>query len=161
MKTLFVTLLTLWVFLTQAQSSVNTNGVSVKNQFGSISYSIGQVVYQNKKTVNGYIEQGVQNPYSNLNVFSKDIYIPNAFKPNGVNKIFRPEGLYINYEQSSMQIFNRWGEMIVSKTNITEGWNGVDDRGIYCQSGVYVYKFEIVSSYKSKKIKTGYVTLLE
>lgn len=55
-----------------------------------------------------------------------DIFIPNAFTPNGdgVNDIFRPSG---NVEIRSMEIFNRWGEKLYASYNVEDGfsWDGI------------------------------------
>lgn len=62
----------------------------------------------------------------NLNFlpFACDIFIPNAFSPNGdgLNDIFRPTG---NVVLKSMKIFNRWGEMLYESTPENFGWNGI------------------------------------
>ena len=54
-----------------------------------------------------------------------DIYLPNAFTPNGdgVNDIFRgiPVGLkQFNY----LKVFNRWGQLIFYSTDYNKGWDG-------------------------------------
>ena len=55
-----------------------------------------------------------------------DIYLPNAFTPNGdgLNDIFKsiPVGIkQFNY----LKIFNRWGQQIFSTTNYNKGWDGM------------------------------------
>ena len=47
----------------EAQKSINAGGSNVTTDFGSISYSIGQVFYTNLKNDYGTIIQGVQQPY--------------------------------------------------------------------------------------------------
>jgi gliding motility-associated-like protein len=54
-----------------------------------------------------------------------DIYLPNAFTPNGdgLNDVFRgtPVGIkQFNY----LKIFNRWGQEIFSTTDYRKGWDG-------------------------------------
>lgn len=54
-----------------------------------------------------------------------DIYLPNAFTPNGdgLNDLFKgiPVGIkQLNY----LKIFNRWGQLIFSTTNYNKGWDG-------------------------------------
>lgn len=55
-----------------------------------------------------------------------DIYLPNAFTPNGdnLNDIFRgiPVGLQ---EFSYLKIYNRWGQMVFYTTDYRNGWNGI------------------------------------
>ena len=45
------------------QTSINASGGSVSNGNGSISYSIGQVVYQSNSNASGSVSQGVQQAF--------------------------------------------------------------------------------------------------
>ncbi|TAE80064.1 MAG: gliding motility-associated C-terminal domain-containing protein [Bacteroidetes bacterium] len=87
------------------------------------------------------------------------VFIPNAFAPNGINSLFRPEGSSIDYQKSTFTIYNRWGQEIYSGI-INNGWNGLDNDGEVCSSGVYHYNIEIISSKNEKKNSSGYVTLI-
>jgi gliding motility-associated-like protein len=67
-------------------------------------------------------------------------FIPNAFTPNndGENDYFRCYGL--NIEEFSMQIFNRWGQLVFYSENIDEGWDGRmlnEDGKVVSQMDVY------------------------
>ena len=69
----------------------------------------------------------------------KQIYIPNAFTPNGDgdNEIFKP---VLNYTtEYEMRIYNRWGELIFLSKDLNNGWDGTY-MGVDCQIDVYVYK---------------------
>jgi gliding motility-associated-like protein len=72
------------------------------------------------------------------------VYIPNAFVPDGLNFLFKPEeaitGSISNYR---MQIFNRWGGEVFETNALADGWNGQQD-GNPLDPGVYFYiiKFE-------------------
>jgi hypothetical protein len=46
------------------QTSVNTSGGAISNDSGSISYSIGQVVFQSNANSSGSVSQGVQQAFS-------------------------------------------------------------------------------------------------
>ena len=62
--------------------------------------------------------------------------IPNAFAPNGHNKIFRVFQLE-NEFLKEFKIFNRWGEVIYE--NVAEGaWDGTY-KGVAQPTGVYMY----------------------
>lgn len=66
------------------------------------------------------------------------IFIPNAFSPNndGFNDDFKPiTDCGLKY---SMQIFNRWGEIIFSTDSTNEGWDG-RYKGTKVQDGQYSY----------------------
>lgn len=77
------------------------------------------------------------------NLILGDIMFPNAFGPNAnnANDTFRPVpgkecvGDVTNYQ---LKIFNRWGELVYSTTNFSEGWNG-QLQGLPAQSGIYIY----------------------
>jgi hypothetical protein len=47
----------------QAQTSVNATGGDASGSGGSVSYSVGQVVYTTNIGANGSVAQGVQQPY--------------------------------------------------------------------------------------------------
>ncbi len=79
----------------------------------------------------------------------QDVFIPNAFTPNGdgFNDYFTVYGGSHVAKVKSMQIFDRWGSAVFSKTHFdvnqeTEGWNG-QHRGKDLQQGVYVYVVEV------------------
>lgn len=90
------------------------------------------------------------------------VFIPNAFRPYGLNNIFRPEGRFIDYDRSRMEIYDRWGARIVSLNGIRKGWDGNDENGILSTPGVYYYKIYILSTNVREKEKAfiGFVTLL-
>lgn len=67
------------------------------------------------------------------------LQIPNAFTPNGdgVNDRFMMNSECV--VKGSLQIYNRWGELVFSTTNVLDGWNGM--KGSTQQpAGLYVYK---------------------
>jgi gliding motility-associated-like protein len=69
-----------------------------------------------------------------------NIYIPNAFSPDGdgLNDIFKAKG--IDIVEFKMEIFDRWGELVFKSDRIENGWNGAKlDSDYYAQSGMYTY----------------------
>lgn len=64
------TLLLLSIGLTglKAQESINTSGIEVSSNGGSVSYSIGQMVYNSNAEANFSLTQGVQQPYEIMTV---------------------------------------------------------------------------------------------
>lgn len=86
-------------------------------------------------------------------------YIPNTFTPNsdGLNELFRPA--FSGYIELSMNIFNRWGELIYSTNALDGGWDGYF-KGKPAELGAYVYRI-IATDYKHQKIeRTGPLILL-
>ena len=56
----------------QAQTSVNATGSNASGSGGSVSYSVGQVVYTNNTGTNGSVAQGVQQPFEIFTVGMKE-----------------------------------------------------------------------------------------
>jgi gliding motility-associated-like protein len=70
------------------------------------------------------------------------LFIPNAMSPdgNGLNDVFKviPSCPISDY---SIQIFNRWGEMIFESFDIEEVWNGGYE-DYFASSNLYFYKIQ-------------------
>jgi gliding motility-associated-like protein len=65
-----------------------------------------------------------------------EIWVPNAFTPNGdgSNEYFMAKG--INISDFSMYIYNRWGEQVFYSDDMSKGWDG-RYRGNPVEEGVY------------------------
>ncbi len=101
--------------------------------------------------------------YSNIVCLNADpiIYFPNAIQLNGYNNVFKPQGVFINEEESSIQIFNRWGELIYEASNLKGAWDGRGFNGEFVQEDVYVYK-SIVKGQNGKVLNfDGTITVLK
>ena len=81
-----------------------------------------------------------------------DLYVPTAFSPDGdgINDIFRPIALGIKSIES-FRVYNRWGQMVYSTSQIGQGWNGKFG-GVDQPAGTFVWYAE-ATNYKDKKIK--------
>lgn len=91
------------------------------------------------------------------------VFIPNTFTPNGDgrNDVFMIKGNGIKAERFSMEIFDRWGELIYSSNDINKGWDGTF-KGTPVQDGTYVYSIQAqFTDNKGKKDFKGHVTLLK
>ncbi len=89
-----------------------------------------------------------------------NIYIPNAFSPNGdgVNDIFKAEGFGV--AEFKMEIYNRWGETLYTIDRIADGWDGKLN-GVDLKQDVYVYRIEYSTTLDPKiKILIGRFNLL-
>lgn len=86
------------------------------------------------------------------------IIIPNVFSPNndGENDFFYiPSG---NLKEYSLQVFNRWGQLMFSSTDKSEKWNGTYN-GSPCVEGTYF--FVLIARSNSKDFSTqGSLTLV-
>jgi gliding motility-associated-like protein len=73
-----------------------------------------------------------------LKVF-KELKIPNAFTPNGDgrNDTWRIPGLE-DYRNATVQVFNRWGQIVYKSTGYSNPWNGLMN-GNKLPTGAYYY----------------------
>jgi gliding motility-associated-like protein len=73
----------------------------------------------------------------NIKVFktAPDIFVPNAFAPNGKNRILRPIPVGIS-SMEYFRVFNRWGQLVYQTSRAGDGWDGTiagkpQDAGTY------------------------------
>lgn len=89
------------------------------------------------------------------------IYIPSAFTPNadGLNDVFRINGADL-VTDFSMQIFNRWGQVLYQTQNPAAGWDG-RYRGQRQPKGIYAYRISYKELATGEVVqRSGTVTLL-
>ncbi len=86
-------------------------------------------------------------------------YVPNTFTPNGDNLNDQFYAFATNIKNLKLSVYDRWGEIIFSTTDIYQGWNATY-KGKEVQNGVYVWKAEF-SDFKSKfHSVTGHIQVL-
>ncbi len=92
------------------------------------------------------------------------IWIPNAFTPNApkdtLNNVFIPVGAYI--QTFTMDIYNRWGELLFHSEDFTKGWDGTY-RNKPATEDIYLYVIIYEGEYKGNKFgetRIGDVLLL-
>lgn len=88
-----------------------------------------------------------------------NIYIPNAFSPNGDGK---NDVLYVrgnNITNLYFAVFDRWGQKVFETTDIAKGWDG-KFKGARLDPAVFGYYAEGVCPGNEKFFKKGNVTLL-
>ncbi len=90
---------------------------------------------------------------------SPRIFVPNAFAPNGVNKVFKPIIKNPNPNDYKMVVFNRWGEHVFTTTDPDEGWNGFYKNRLAAQ-GVYAYYIRMQSELGFVLERKGTVVLI-
>jgi gliding motility-associated-like protein len=90
-----------------------------------------------------------------LNIFA----IPNAFTPNGdgLNDIFIPNQQ--NLAVMEMKVFNRWGQLVFSSSDVNKGWDGKYN-GVKEEMGTYVYQIRATFFDGTSAEKKGNVVLL-
>jgi gliding motility-associated-like protein len=89
------------------------------------------------------------------------IYIPSSFTPNGdgINDVWYP--VNGNNYIHSIQIFNRWGELIFQGDENSKIWIGNDLQGkYYVPDGTYTYTIKITqNTIETREIK-GHIVLI-
>ncbi len=89
-----------------------------------------------------------------------DIYVPNAFTPNGdgKNDIFRPVMVGIS-TMEYFRVFNRYGQMVYQTSQPGQGWDG-NLNGKPASSDTYVWQVAGVDYLGKPLIKKGTVVLI-
>lgn len=104
----------------------STQSISVSDPgIYTLIVSSGACTYSDTVQVGGGIGEGA-------------LYFPNAFTPNkdGLNEIFT--GVGNNITTFQLEIWDRWGELLYSTTDINAGWDGYY-KGKIVPNDVYVY----------------------
>ncbi|HZV71842.1 MAG TPA: gliding motility-associated C-terminal domain-containing protein [Saprospiraceae bacterium] len=88
--------------------------------------------------------------------------LPNAFTPNGdgQNDIFKPlKARFI--ESIDFQVFNRWGQVVLTTSDPQINWNGTNQSGKDVSDGVYFYTCRAYESQNLPPIVlSGYIELI-
>ena len=94
-----------------------------------------------------------------------DVFIPNTFTPNGdnINDMFFAFGWNVTLI-NSIQIFDRWGELMYFAENLnpgdmSKGWDGTVN-GVAVNNGVYAFIVEVQFETGQRMTKSGNVTLI-
>ena len=87
------------------------------------------------------------------------VWVPNAFAPDGANKEFKPVVVFGQNAAYLMEIYDRWGRLVFSSTEVENGWLGKDGDKLAPQ-GVYVYRIRLEQLEGEAIEKNGSVVLL-
>jgi gliding motility-associated-like protein len=89
-----------------------------------------------------------------------EIYIPNAFSPNGdgQNDVFRPLPVGI-VQMEFFRVYDRWGKLMFSSTTYMEGWDGTVN-GQAAGVGTYVWVVQGKDISNNTIQRKGTVTLI-
>ena len=88
-----------------------------------------------------------------------NIFIPNAFVPDGVNSVFKPVTVYADRDSYLLQIYDRWGNRIYESIDPEIGWDGTVG-GKEAPVGAYAYLLSVVSARGDNFVKRGTITLI-
>lgn len=88
-----------------------------------------------------------------------NVYVPNAFRPQGINNVFYPVISFGDVSNYRMIIYDRWGGQIFETTDIYNGWDGTID-GSDAGFGAYVYFIQVSNFTGATYTKQGTFVLL-
>ncbi len=133
-------------------------GTAVTLLDDALDLNFQTVVYVVRAIAN---EGGISQSMSNRVVVIRNpnIFYPTAFTPNGdnLNDQFNVNGHYIT--EFELSIFNRWGELMYTTSDLGEGWDGVY-KGNPMPEGTYTFIANIVDRAGRKFKRSGSVVLL-
>ncbi|HCS20758.1 MAG TPA: hypothetical protein DIW47_09395 [Bacteroidetes bacterium] len=99
--------------------------------------------------------------YSNPRCFiqAPSIYFPNAIVVHGINNEFRPIGLSIDKENSSIEIYAKNGQRVF-KGNLSSYWNGLHEDGSGYLTDSYLYIADIQFLNGERQHYSGLLTVI-
>ena len=121
------------------------SGSSVGHQFADSGlYRVTLSIVNDK----GCEDETYQDVYVNADLL---VHIPNGFSPNGdgINDTYGLGGITQGVNKLQMTIYNRWGEIIFSSTNVADRWDGTY-QGKPVPQGVYLYMIQYTNPKQTK-----------
>jgi hypothetical protein len=105
-----------------AQESISTSGGMAYGYGGSVSYTVGQVVYTTNSEITGSVAQGVQQPYEILDESGSDlatgISLQCSVYPNPVEKVLTLQVQYYINESITYSLYDSNSQLL--KTDVVE-----------------------------------------
>ena len=146
-----------------ASSSANAQFVwSGPQNFNSTNESVTFAVpiqsagiYSVYAELNGCLSLPTNTDVSIINIYGFDDYdFPNVITPNndGINDSLDIASYYKTCQDFTLQIFNRWGNLVFEQTLNSVKFSGKSNGSSELPDGVYFYKLA-----NDEKIKTGYI----
>lgn len=99
--------------------------------------------------------------YSNPRCFiqAPSIFFPNVIVVHGINNEFRPVGLSIDKEKSSIEIYAKNGQRVF-KGNLSTYWNGLHEDGSPYLTDAYIYIADILFLNGERHHYSGTLTVI-
>ena len=148
-------------FQIQALSSSTWNTSTVVGSEGSIVYEDSAACYRIKANENtnsyAYAETSISNTVCIEPSLS--VYVPNTIVLSGKNNRFIIVGQGIDLENSEYEIYNRWGEKMVSN-RVDQAWYG-NYMGEPVLPGIYVYIIKVRGLKGESETHKGVLRIIE
>ena len=141
--------------IVSAQESVNTTGGEAMGSGGTASYSVGQVFYDANAGTNGFVIQGVQQPYE-ISVVSgideaKGITLTAKAYPNPTTDYLTLEVSDISLSSLSYYLYDMSGKLL-QRVNISSNQTSIAMRNL--PAAVYFVKVVMNQEGSAKEVKT-------
>ena len=138
---------------------IDSEGFQSSSMFTNISNGVHTL---NVRDNNGCIAKSL---LFEISVDLGELVIPNGFSPNndGKNDWFNIQGLYDNYQNHKLKIYNRYGTLIFEGNNNNK-WYGIANKGLLKTNsvlpiGTYFYVLNLNDSNTSENEYIGWVYL--
>jgi gliding motility-associated-like protein len=145
-------------------TSVNNTQHYFEDEIETINYS-GKICYYVEAIESKNIYGVSERSKSNLICPSFDpiIYIPNAFTPNGddYNAVFTPVISIAEMNSYSLEIFNRWEQVIFESDDYSYGWDGkIKNSNNDAPQGIYLFQLKVNDGSGVQHVKRGMLNLI-
>ncbi len=134
--------------------NINTDALQWSD--GSTLHTL-YIMYGGEYTVTAINKCGTASDTIMIKDIFCEIWLPNAFTPNGdgKNDVFRVLGNMGRIKTFGLSIYNRWGEQIFHTNDKYQGWDGTY-RGRNEMSGTYMYMLEYSMDGKPYLVKNNF-----
>ena len=119
-----ITFLLLLPIIMVGQQTIDTSGQNATGTGGSVSYSVGQIVYTTNSGTNGSVAQGVQQPYEIsvvLGIEHPEINLQMTVSPNPTTNSVTLKVANYEFETLSYQFYDITGkQFLIGQTSTNE-----------------------------------------
>jgi gliding motility-associated-like protein len=129
------------------------------SSFTSTEGKFGYLIVATEGPGNPYLFADTSTSNEAISIQPPRLYVPNAFVPKGVNKVFLPLNVFVNSEDYQFSIYSNWGLPVFQTSDTKSGWDGTY-QGSLAPGGVYVYVIKFKNSQGEMMVKRGTVSLL-
>jgi gliding motility-associated-like protein len=149
----------------------STNYINLNWSFGDLTTSTSKNPSHNYSSIGEYpVTLIANNQYGCIDTIVHEIsitdvftfYVPNSFTPNQdqLNEVFLPTGSGWDAGSFRMDIFDRWGNHVLSTNDALLGWDG-RIKGVVAAEDIYVWKVTMKDIFNKPHSYSGAVSLIK